>query len=409
MKNLYHVKKIEELAHTGTVRTIFQKLNNGIKEGVEMEINADTFYAQNPAFVQRLKTNTWYFSAAKNHADLVAMNNILIDEQGKLRTWNQFKKEAEKVVGRSARYLKTEYVTAVASSRMAARWQKLQEQKHIYPNAKFYVVMDKNTTEICNPLHNVVVPLDHPLLKTHFPPNHFNCRTDVLGTSEKPTPNSKITIPDIPENFRNNIGITGKIFSENSSYLDKLKNSYTKKDIDDFVYQVMSEDESFLHRYKSDKTGSTVRVNLNADLRDYTDNLHLAKLIADYEPVKIDLLPHYEGQKNPELRIWDIIGDATNRTGNTKNFVKNSFKKLYADGQLYGLEETFLALNFRDIPALSNKEFKAITGALKDKFEEYTSVKFVYIIYNNKVIKVYNKPNFAYIRATLSEMKHKGK
>ena len=39
-----------------------------------------------------LKNNVWKFSVAKNHNDAKRLSNLLLDEEGKLRPWNSFKK-----------------------------------------------------------------------------------------------------------------------------------------------------------------------------------------------------------------------------------------------------------------------------------------------------------------------------
>ena len=79
----------------------------------------------------RAKNNVWKFSVAKNHNDAKRLSNLLLDEEGKLRPWNSFKK-AERVVGDSNRYLKTEYDTIVAGAQMARLWKEVQRDKHIF-------------------------------------------------------------------------------------------------------------------------------------------------------------------------------------------------------------------------------------------------------------------------------------
>ncbi|WP_319025197.1 phage head morphogenesis protein, partial [Riemerella anatipestifer] len=391
MQDLYRAKKIDTIAHKGSVRETYKVLYKGVEEGISMEANTDSFLQRNYVFNQKIKDNLWYFSAAKNRADLIALNNLLVDEKGNFKTWSQFKAEAEKILGRSARYLKTEYTTAVAGARMAAKWVKFQEQKHLYPYAKFFVVMDKHTSDICSPLNGVVVPWEHPLLKTHYPPNHFNCRTDVVATRyDEPTPNNEIKVPDIPNDFMNNIGISGTIFSENSKYIKALQNDFNDEEIKDFIYTVMSEEQSFIPRYTSKKTGGILRVNLNADLRDLPTNLHLGKLIVDYHKARVDILAHFQGRKNPEFRIDDITGDATNRDQATKpqNFITNSVKKLYDDEQLGGFNKACLVMNFGEINNVSVKNTKRAASELQESFKRFDKLEFVILIANGKVWRI---------------------
>lgn len=393
IQTIYRVKKIEELAHRGTVREIYKTIYGGIKEGISMETNADTFVRENPAFTQQLKTNTWYFSAAKNRADLVGINNLLIDENGKFKPWRKFRADAEKILGRSARYLKTEYTTAVAGARMAAKWQRFMAQKDLYPYAKFFVVMDKHTSDICSPLHNVVMPWNHPLLQTHYPPNHFNCRTDVAATRyDKPTPEGKIKVPEIPSEFMTNIGATGQIFAKDSKYMTAMMKTFTKDEVDDFIYQVMSEEQSFIEWYRSEKTGGRIRVNLNADLRDLPNNLHLAKTIVDDHKADIDILPHFEGRKNPEYRIDGITGDGTHRDiekeTKPQNFIFNSLKKLKLKEQLGGYDKACLVMNFGKSESHSAKNIRRAVSELQEGFKKYDKLEFVILVANSKVWRI---------------------
>ncbi|BBQ07947.1 minor capsid protein [Elizabethkingia anophelis] len=165
-----------------------------------------------------LKNNVWKFSVAKNHNDAKRLSNLLLDEEGKLRPWNSFKKEAEKVVGASNRYLKTEYDTIVAGAQMARLWKEVQRDKHIFPYVQFDVVMDKHTSEICSPLHGVIMSVDDPLLLIYWPPNHFNCRTTIrrLRNAE---PTENVSLPDIPEAFKNNVAANGEIFTNDNTYI----------------------------------------------------------------------------------------------------------------------------------------------------------------------------------------------
>lgn len=413
VRKVYRSKGLsEELIDKNAIQDIFNVLWNGVQRGFG-DVETD-FENPNEKMIQALKNNVWEFSIAKNHNDLIAINNMLVDDKGNLRNWNDFKRAVEPITGRSIRYLKTEYRTAVSSATMVAKWQKLQAEKHIIPYAKFFVVNDPHTTDICRPLDGVVVPIDHPILKQYFPPNHWNCRTNVVGTRyDKPTPEEKIKLPIIPDRFMTNVGIAGKIFKEDHTYTKQLLSVISRNQLETIKYELAKQDDFYIVRHTT-KDGGQLRENIHTDKSDYIANFHIGKLITEYEKDGIiDLLPHsFEiGVKNPELRVREIIGDITNRSGNVKNFISNSFSnKLKKNGQLVKLDKTFLALNFGTINRLSKKEFKAILGTLFDKMKYNESVKFVYIIYNNKVIKVDRwlviKEEHDYLRKVLQPLKN---
>lgn len=192
--------------------------------GIYNDVDFDT-----PDWFMRevLKRNTWQFSVAKNYNDSIAINNALIDEKGALRNWNDFKKEAQKIAGDSVKYLKTEYNTVVASAQMSRLWNDIQRDKEIFPLAQFVVVKDGRTSDICNPLDGVTVSVDDPILAYYFPPNHFNCRTTVKRLRRGKI-TDKYELPEIPEAFRNNTGVTGEIFTKDNAYIKNAPDEVLK-------------------------------------------------------------------------------------------------------------------------------------------------------------------------------------
>lgn len=166
-----------------------------------------------------LRNNVWKFSVAKNYNDAKRLSNLLLDEEGKLRPWHNFKREAEKIVGDSNRYLQTEYDTYVGFAQMARLWKDIWSNKHIFPYVQFDVVMDDHTSEVCSPLNKVIMAVEDPRLPIYFPPNHYNCRTIVRKLREG-TPTENINFPDIPEAFKNNVGTAGQVFTQKHTYTE---------------------------------------------------------------------------------------------------------------------------------------------------------------------------------------------
>ena len=100
---------------------------------------------------------------------------------------------------------------------MSGKWQAIQRDKHLFPYVQFKVILDGHTSDICKPLHDVIVTADDPMLKYYFPPNHFNCRTMVIRL-RRATPTVKYDLPKIPDAFKNNPAVSGKIFTDNHKY-----------------------------------------------------------------------------------------------------------------------------------------------------------------------------------------------
>lgn len=180
-----------------------------------------------------------------------------------MRPWNEFKREAERVVGDSNRYLKTEYDTIVSGAQMSRLWQEIQRDKHIFPYVQLDVVQDKRTSDICEPLAGLIFEVDDPVLAYYFPPNHFNCRTTARKLRHG-VPSKNYQLPDIPEEFKNNAGISSQIFTDKNRYIqntpDELLNDadYLK----DLRARIMKHaEESYIGKTFKLSTGEEVAVS----------------------------------------------------------------------------------------------------------------------------------------------------
>lgn len=148
------------------------------------------------------------------------MGKALLDANGKLRTFEDFKREAQTISGMQLNWLRTEYDTAVGAAQMASKWVEIQEQKNLFPLLEFDAVIDKHTSDLCGSLNGVIRPVDDEFWKQYYPPNHFNCRSTVrqLRTGEI-TPTDKIIYPEkMPAIFKVNLGEQGLAFPADSPY-----------------------------------------------------------------------------------------------------------------------------------------------------------------------------------------------
>lgn len=280
IKAVYSEKGLTQKVHAPIVNTQGQAFANGIN-GIYKDVDFDS-----PDLYMRevLKRNTWHFSVAKNYNDNVAINNALLDENGALRSWNDFKREAQKIAGDSIKYLQTEYNTIIAGAQMSRVWTETQRDKHIFPLVQFVVVKDGRTSDICSPLDGVILSVDDPMLAYYFPPNHFNCRTTVKKL-RRGVITDKYELPDIPEQFRNNVGDTGEVFTKENKYIENTPKAVIK----DFEKQQRKEKDKELLNWTSNniKRGSYTTFNLDnlkSEVRVSKSNIEsLLKHIASVE------------------------------------------------------------------------------------------------------------------------------
>ncbi len=150
LKDIYVNKGSKNNIQPNIIRITGKELSKGVDAGYGVLQGVD-FDSPDYAMREYLKRNVWKFSVAKNYNDSIRLSNLLVRNDGSLRPWSEFKKQALMVVGESNRYLKTEYNTVVSGAQMSRMWQEIQRDKHIFPFVQFDVVKDGRTSDICSP------------------------------------------------------------------------------------------------------------------------------------------------------------------------------------------------------------------------------------------------------------------
>jgi len=369
------------------VNTQGQAFASGIN-GIFQDVDFDS-----PDWYMRevLKRNTWHFSVAKNYNDNIAINNALIDENGALRSWNDFKREAQKVAGDSIKYLKTEYNTVVAGAQMSRLWNDIQRDKEIIPLAQFVVVKDGRTSDICSPLDGVIVSVDDPMLAYFFPPNHFNCRTTVKRL-RRGTITDKYELPDIPEAFRNNVGATGKVFTDDNAYIKNtpdevlaLSSNYYSENLNKEFRNASLEVRRKLEVWKQQNPAyykiGDIDVSLFADKSGFERDLQVAQQIYDAFKIDIKIRPYQnpmimKGVPNPEYLINGKFSDRKSPTKGTFTSLLQKAKEQACTNIVFDLEK---------YPYTLESFIKKLKSNLQAD-DAYPLIEDFYIIYNDKVL-----------------------
>jgi SPP1 gp7 family putative phage head morphogenesis protein len=204
-------------------RAYATQLIKAIEEGYGKSLSDVDFDSTDYKILEGLQQQTWQFSAAKNYHQLRALGAALLDDNGKIRSKQEFLKEAQKINDIiSKNHLTTEYNLAVQGSIQNAKWKDLQETKHLFPFIRFDSVIDENSSEICPPLDGVVLHIDDPRVDEYMPPRHFGCRStwdkQAYGSSEH------VELPqiDISSMFKVNLGKRGLAFPPDHPYFIDL-------------------------------------------------------------------------------------------------------------------------------------------------------------------------------------------
>jgi SPP1 gp7 family putative phage head morphogenesis protein len=185
-----------------------------------------TFDGKNLELMQELRTNIYMFSAAKTYEEVKTMTGLLYNDEDKVKPFKEFFKDARATYNTyNVDYAQTEYNTAVASGKMGIMWNKIEDEKELFPLLEISVVEDAQTTEICQPLNGIILPVGDPFWNEFYPPNHWNCRSIVMQLDEGKASSkaevkaaTKHADEDMQDVFKINVGKDGYVFSPEHPY-----------------------------------------------------------------------------------------------------------------------------------------------------------------------------------------------
>jgi SPP1 gp7 family putative phage head morphogenesis protein len=196
-----------------------KELTSGLNIGFGSEYTADK---TQPDFVKNLTKNVGVAMAFKNWHNMNDMAAALVDESGEPRTFEQFREVA---LGLDAQYnqswLLSEFQLATRSATMAVEWERLKETADLLPNLRYVTVGDKRVREAHKKMDGIVVPMNDPYWDLFYPPNGWGCRCTIEPTDDDAKePDYTPDETQVPKVFRQNVGKTGEVFSEDHPYFD---------------------------------------------------------------------------------------------------------------------------------------------------------------------------------------------
>lgn len=200
------------------------KIVKGIYEGYGKTLKDVVYDSPDFRMLNSLRENAYMFSAAKTFQETLQMTEALTDGD-KVVSFSEFKESVASISNTfNENYLATEYNTAIASAQNASSWERIQEDKNVLPYLKYQTIGD--ACDICEPLDNVVLPVDDPFWNNFYPPNHFNCRCLCDSLENNFGATSDATKSDLEsevgklmdDTFKMNSGKLGEVFSEDHPY-----------------------------------------------------------------------------------------------------------------------------------------------------------------------------------------------
>lgn len=308
-----------------------KRLKKGLSEGYGADLDNIDYTTPDAAVISQLLTNVYQFSAAKNHAQMVALSRALLDENNKVRSWEEFKAAAFAINNEhTTTWLQAEYNLAVSSAQMAAKWKEINadgKRKLL----EFDAVLDAGTTQTCRSLEGVRKWSDDSFWDMYYPPNHYGCRSTVrILSSGRATASNRISYPDIPPIFRTNLAKTGLLFPDNHPYWIGMPEAERRNAIKLFPYD-MQFDEVEIEGIKG-----RLRIHkLLKPVKDYQITLDIATELA-MEGKKVDIMPDVKADP-----VWGAILFPGGKPGKSTD--------LRIDGVLWEIESSKRPWNFNNI------------------------------------------------------------
>lgn len=343
-----------------------------------LNLAADRGFSQSDApdpdddFRNAIRRSNAVFSAFKVHRLQNDMAQLLLDDDGNLKPFTQWREEAQPIASHQCgAWLRTEYDTAVIRAHQAADWLQFQREKDVLPNLRWVPSTSPNPGKDHRTFWNTILPVDDPFWAQHRPGDRWNCKCSLSATDEPTTDAPKPSKKDRPQpGLDNNPANDRKLFSDTHPY---IAHAYAgaQKAVDKLMQQI--EANKRIERYKSDEWEHTyVSTQGNgfvvtdkqriiesqaskAERRKFEKELRMCKTIADngHEVEYLRSVNRPAGQTY-DISLDGIKADLKCITGGAGNIVKYAKKALTEQGAE--------AVVF-EIPSHDAKFYKALTEA----------------------------------------------
>ncbi len=203
---------IDDLLNSEVIihKELYKAYAGNLHKGIGEVLNEDKYID----LLGQLKENISRFSAYKAYRATRQIEDCRKDENGKVRSEEEYRKQAKVVFNAFDRYQVAEYNTAVARSRTAKQWTDFNGDavnRELYPNLKWLPSRSADPREEHRKFYGLVLPKSHPFWNTNQPGNLWNCKCDWEETDEQ------AFTGNVPEG-KPDPGITGEVFTEKAAY-----------------------------------------------------------------------------------------------------------------------------------------------------------------------------------------------
>ncbi|GEM_PF-3861852 len=339
--------------------------------------------------VLQLKENAAVFSAFKSHTQQKEIHSLLVDENNKQRSFDQFRTEALKVDSKyNQQWLSAEFDLATRQARSAKQWQEYESKKDLYPNLQYIPSRSAHQRRAHMKYYNLIFSIDDPIWDTIMPPGDWECKCGTKQTRDDVTNNDGIEPLEPIPGIAGNSGKSGTIFSASHPYV--VNSSKIEKDSIKKQLPTLKEGNVELLNIKVGK--NNLSISSLADQSDVIKNIDyivpfIKKLKSDFT---INAHSTEKKVKNPEYFGLKIRGDRTEFKGeNIKSYVSRGFRKLGIGKQLGSDKKCFLGYDFNK--KLTAENVNDVANQLNSKMTDYRNkLPFILLKNGEKILKLDN-------------------
>ncbi len=199
---------------------LFSEVNRILSSGIDIACGDDDRI--DGGFKQDLQTNTEVFAAFKAHRMGRDMASQLLDADGNVKPFRQFKKDTEGIVSHHVNaWLRTEYDTAIRRAHRAAEMRQFIAEADVFPNIEWLPSTAVNPREAHMPFYHHIWPINDPFWDEHKPGDEWGCQCGWKSTDKPATDNKGLGGGGVAEpspGLGGNPAKTGQVFSDDHPY-----------------------------------------------------------------------------------------------------------------------------------------------------------------------------------------------
>ena len=229
----HHLRRIYERENpagawieSGMYRAVRDILESAVDEGApssrQAAVSPLPSSSPSPDLAAALKRSADVFAAHKVHRIQQDMARLLVDDQGNLRSFREWRELVTPIAAHQVGpWLQTEYSTAVLRAQQAVEWQQFEAEADVLPNLRWVPSTAVHPGADHQVFWNTILPIHHPFWDQHRPGDRWNCHCSLEATDEHPTapPKGFELRGNGPQpGLNENPGKTGRLFAQSHPY-----------------------------------------------------------------------------------------------------------------------------------------------------------------------------------------------